>query len=132
MAHFAEIGPDNTVLRVIVISNQDILDSEGNESEDIGIELCTKLVGPGFWKQTSFNNNFRKIFGFPGMKYSLTNNCFYNPVGPFPSWSLDDNYDWQAPIPKPADANWSTYWDEGTLSWVTPVKETTDTNDLPT
>lgn len=36
-------------------------------------------------------------------------------VQPYPSWSLDENYDWQAPTPKP-EGNY--YWDEESLSWL--------------
>ena len=37
-------------------------------------------------------------------------------VQPFPSWSLDENYDWQPPIPRPKEGYW--HWDEDSLSWV--------------
>ena len=34
---------------------------------------------------------------------------------PYPSWSLDQNYDWQPPTPKPNNGFW--YWDEENLMW---------------
>lgn len=34
---------------------------------------------------------------------------------PYPSWTLDSNFDWQPPTPKP-DSN--SVWNESTLSWV--------------
>ena len=34
---------------------------------------------------------------------------------PFESWTLDDNYDWQAPKPKP---NGAYYWDEDLQDWI--------------
>lgn len=37
---------------------------------------------------------------------------------PFPSWNLDSNYNWQAPIVKP-EGNF--VWNEETQSWVVPV-----------
>jgi hypothetical protein len=40
---------------------------------------------------------------------------FYTPQ-PYPSWSLDENYDWQPPTPRPEEGLW--YWDEATLTWV--------------
>ena len=55
MAHFAELD-NNIVQQVIVVSNEDTLDSQGNESEDVGIQFCTDLLG-GVWKQTSYNSN---------------------------------------------------------------------------
>lgn len=108
MAHFAEIDNNNNVLRVVVISNADIIDANGVEQEQLGIDLCNQIVGQGHWVQTSYNNKFRKMFGQPGFKYSPDADVFYNPVGPFPSWTLDANYDWQPPTPMPEDSN--EYW----------------------
>ena len=63
MAHFAEIGSDNVVKRVVVVNNDVILDSEQNESEAIGIEFCQSLFGMDTnWVQTSYNGAFRKNF----------------------------------------------------------------------
>lgn len=114
MAHFAQIVGDE-VVRVVVISNADIKDEHGVEQEQLGIDLCNQLVGAAKWVQTSFNNNFRKIYGQPGIKYNETKDVFYNPVGPYPSWVLDDNYDWIAPVPQPEEP---CLWDESLLSWV--------------
>ena len=33
MAHFAELDENNTVLQVIVVHNNELLDTSGNESE---------------------------------------------------------------------------------------------------
>lgn len=117
MAHFANLDTDNNVMQVVVISNADILDEHGQENETIGINLCQTLIGQGTWIQTSFNNNFRKMFGQPGMKYALDKDVFYNPTGPAPSWILDNNYDWQPPTPYPDDGK-SYRWDEPTLAWI--------------
>ena len=35
---------------------------------------------------------------------------------PYPSWLLDENFDWQAPTPRPTEGFW--YWDEPTLTWI--------------
>ena len=54
MAHFAQLDENNIVLQVNVISNGDILDENGNESEEMGIQLCKDLVGQDTkWVQTS-------------------------------------------------------------------------------
>ena len=45
MAHFAELDQNNVVTQVIVISNDDILDENGNESEQVGIQFCKNLYG---------------------------------------------------------------------------------------
>ena len=60
MAHFAQIDDNNVVLNVLVIADEDCQDSEGNESEAVGIAFCQALVGADTnWKQTSYNNNMR-------------------------------------------------------------------------
>jgi len=38
-------------------------------------------------------------------------------VQPFPSWTLDSNYDWQAPTERPADGK-DYEWDEANQVWV--------------
>lgn len=58
MAHFAEIDDTNTVLRVIVVSDDDCLDQDGNENEAIGALFCHRLLG-GRWVQTSYNARIR-------------------------------------------------------------------------
>jgi hypothetical protein len=47
-----------------------------------------------------------------GWTYDGTN--FIAPQ-PFKSWTLDNNYDWQAPKPKPDGAY---YWDEDLQDWI--------------
>ena len=36
---------------------------------------------------------------------------------PFASWTLDSNYDWQAPIPQPPPPP-KTMWDEESQEWI--------------
>ena len=61
MAHFAELDENNTVLQVIVVHNNELLDGE-TESEAKGVEFCSTLFGHTNWVQTSYNNNMRKQF----------------------------------------------------------------------
>lgn len=58
MAHFAELDNTNTVLRVIVVSDDDCKDQDGNENEAIGALFCHRLLG-GRWVQTSYNARIR-------------------------------------------------------------------------
>ena len=112
MAHFAKIS-DGVVETIIVVSDNDC-GANFPASEPVGQAFIASLGITGEWKQTSFNNNFRKQFGRIGWAYNSVGDVFIEPK-PFPSWSLDDNYDWQAPTPKPEG---SFYWDEETLAWV--------------
>lgn len=115
MAHYAELDSNNVVLRVVVVSNKDTADANGNEVESIGVAFCQKLFG-GNWKQTSYNGNFRKNYAGIGYTYDANLDAFVAPQ-PFPSWVLDADAQWQAPVPYPTDGKMYA-WDEDTLSWV--------------
>lgn len=126
MAHFAELDENNIVTRVIVVHNNELLDTSGNESEAKGVEFCSTLFGHTNWVQTSYNNNMRKQFAGTGYTYDSESDIFVAPQ-PYPSWSLDDNSDWQAPTPMPEDDNMYS-WNEDTQSWdlVEPVTDETE------
>jgi hypothetical protein len=114
MAHFAELGEDNVVLRVIVVSNDDCKDAEGNESEAVGAEFCRNLLG-GTWKQTSYNNSIRKRYAGTGFTYNSALDAFIPPK-PFPSWTLnEETADWDPPTPRPTDGVWQ--WNEEQQQW---------------
>lgn len=116
MAHFAELNNNNIVLRVIVVNNSDILDENGVESEEIGKTFCESLFG-GRWIQTSYNNNFRKQYAGIGFYYDEVADVFIAPQ-PYASWILDENYDWQAPVPRPeASESGFWVWDEDIINW---------------
>lgn len=116
MAHFAELGENNVVLRVIVVDNKDTSDANGVEVESIGAEFCRNLLG-GTWKQTSYNANFRKNYAGIGYTYDSGRDAFIPPK-PYASWSLDeDTARWQAPVAYPADGK-IYIWDEDTVNWV--------------
>ena len=116
MAHFAELGEDNIVLRVIVVSNNELLDENGDESEAKGAEFCRNLLG-GTWKQTSYNGNMRGRYAGIGYTYSSVHDALIAPK-PFPSWTLNETTtDWDAPVAKPIDGKFYS-WDEESLSWV--------------
>lgn len=77
MAHFAKLDENNMVIEVIVISNEDILDENGMESEEKGIEFCKMLHGPNTnWKQTSYSGAFRGAFAGIGMQYDPEKDLF--------------------------------------------------------
>ena len=67
--------------------------------------------------RTSYNNNIRKRYASIGYSYDESADVFISP-SPHPSWLLDENHDWQAPIPRPEgdDVHWD--WNEELLAWV--------------
>ena len=115
MAHFAQLDENNTVTQVIVVANEELL-LDGVENETKGILFCKSLFGEDTrWVQTSYNGNKRKNYAGIGYTYDPVNDYFFAPQ-PFPSWTLDTDAKWQAPIPMPTDGKFYT-WNESTLSW---------------
>jgi hypothetical protein len=117
MAHFAEINDNNIVTRVIVVHNNELLLGE-EESEAKGIDFCEGLFEHRNWVQTSYNGNIRYNFAGVGYTWDSENDAFYAPQ-PYASWSLDENFIWQAPVPYPEDASEDKIyeWDEDNLTW---------------
>jgi hypothetical protein len=113
MAHFAKIE-NSVVTQVIVVNNNELL-VDGIEVESKGAEFCQSLFG-GSWKQTSYNGTIRRRYAGVGYSYDEIADVFITPK-PFASWSLDSNYDWQAPIDYPADGKLYS-WDEANQVWV--------------
>lgn len=106
MAHFAELNNQNQVVRVLVTDNND---ANGDE----GYTWIIETFG-GRWIKTSYNGNIRKQFAAIGFTYDEINDVFIAPK-PYDSWVLDDNFDWQAPTPKPGE---NYYWDGDVDDWV--------------
>lgn len=121
MAHFAELDNNNKVLRVIVIDNDITYTPEGLEDESLGIAFCKSIFGESTnWVQTSYNSNFRNKYAGIGDTYLADRNIFVTPCR-FPSWSLNENNEWEAPIPMPpAPENPLDYyeWDEREGNWI--------------
>jgi hypothetical protein len=90
MAHFAELDETNTVKRVIVINNDELLDENGNESEQKGIDFCVNLLG-GTWIQTSYNKNFRFNYAAEGMIYDSIRDAFMHKKPVDGEWQLDES-----------------------------------------
>ena len=143
MAHFAQLDSNNVVTQVIVVGNDDITDSNGIETESIGVAFCQKLFGADTnWKQTSYNSNMRG--NYAGIGHTYMENVATLGVGstdifimqqPYASWSIDaTKAHWEAPITEPAltddqIASGSYYtWDESayqadnTTGWVLTSK----------
>jgi hypothetical protein len=116
MAHFAKIGLNNKVIEVLVVHNDVLKDSNGIEKEDIGIDFLTKLTGWAIWKQTSYNENFRKHYAGIGYTYDEDRDAFI-PKKPYNSWILNESTcNWESSIPYPQDNN-RYKWNEQNQSW---------------
>ena len=114
MAHFAKIE-DGVVTQMVVVVNHVITDPDGNEQESLGQEFLQGLYGEATWVQTSYNNNFRKQYAGINDTYDADKDIFIKPQ-PFPSFTLDENNDWVAPVAYPADGK-DYIWNEDSLGW---------------
>ncbi len=117
MAHFAQIK-NNVVQQIVVVDNSELLDTNANEQESLGIAFCQTLLGAdNVWIQTSYNGNLRKNFAGTGHTYDSARDAFIA-LQPHASWVLDETTcRWKAPTPYPDDGN-DYSWDESTTSWV--------------
>ena len=79
MAHFAELDENNIVKQVIVVHNNELLDENGAESEQKGIDFCVNLFG-GTWIQTSYNRSFRGVMASVGYTYDPIADVFVAPI----------------------------------------------------
>ena len=124
MAHFAELNSSNEVLQVVVISNTDVDANGGDQHADAETFVASIVpygTGGVAWKQTSYNNNFRKQYAGVGYSYDSSKDKFILPQ-PYPSWSLDSSDDWEAPVTYPnvteIDSNVVfIVWDEDNQKW---------------
>ena len=118
MAHFAELNSSNEVLRVIVVSNDDVNANGGDlhaDAETFVTTIVPHSTGGVAWKQCSYNHNFRKQYAGKGYTYNPSKDKFIADK-PYPSWTLDSNDDWQAPVNKPNDGKFY-YWNETDRKW---------------
>ena len=127
MAHFAEIGDDGMVLRVVVIADEDCLDEDGNHSEAVGKDFCAEVVSStNEWVQTSYNTRngkhrnggtpLRHNFASITKKYDSELDAFYEPNPPYASWTFDESsLEYVAPIARPSEGNYE--WDVEVGDW---------------
>lgn len=145
MAHFARLNNDNEVLDVIVISNEDILDSNNVENEQLGIDLCHSLYDNEHpnctYKQTSYNTRGRKHYQANSQELSTDQTKAFRgnyaevggtydpsldsfvPEKKYSSWVFDNStYTYIPPTTKPTtEGHWKwniTDFDTGEGMWV--------------
>jgi len=110
MAHYAFIDSNNVVTEVIAgIDETELI-------EGLAPEIWYGNFRGQVCKRTSYNDNIRKQYAGIGYTYDADADVFVVPQ-PYPSWTLDDNYDWQPPTPRPNDGKLYR-WSEEELEWV--------------
>lgn len=122
MAHYALLDENNIVINVITGVDENITQTDldgtqvGGSSEAWETFYATRpWLNATYCKRTSYNHNIRKQYAGIGYSYDAEADVFIAPR-PFASWSLDENFDWQAPVARPEEGFWM--WDEDTTTWV--------------
>lgn len=110
MAHYAFLDENFIVTEVINgIDETELIENLDTETwyANFRGQVC---------KRTSYNGNIRKQYAGIGFTYDETNDIFISPQ-PYPSWTLDSNFDWQPPMPYPSDGK-AYIWDESSETWI--------------
>ena len=109
MAHYAFLDKNNIVIEVITgIDETELIDGLDTETY--------YALGTAYTvKRTSYNHRIRKQFAGIGYTYDAVNDVFIAKQ-PYPSWALDNDFNWQAPKPRPAGDFW--YWNEAKQVWL--------------
>jgi len=127
MAHYALIGYDNKVVKVIVGVDETVTQIDNGVEVGGSTEAWEQFYENQSWhsgltcKRTSYNaetNGYRKQYAGIGYIYDADADVFVAPQ-PYPSWTLDENYDWQPPTSKP-EGNYA--WFEPNQQWIEIVE----------
>lgn len=116
MAHFAELGINDVVIKCVFVDNADNMTSGGLESESVGVEHLRKNHG-GTWVQYSVNTR-------GGVHIEGRTPLRGNPPSPDGTWKYNAEYDIFHKINPPNDRNGiaSTSWTLNTTTgiWESP------------
>tara|TARA_Y100001960_G_C14321790_1_gene655739 strand:- start:74 stop:649 length:576 start_codon:yes stop_codon:yes gene_type:complete len=126
MAHYAKVV-NGRVINVIVadaefINSDDpsVRESLGDKDSWIKTSYNThggKHYAPNSWDEDdkpALRMNFAEVGGY----YDKDNDAFYGPQ-PYPSWVLDEGYQWQPPKAMPTTGQVGGWrWDENKVDWV--------------
>lgn len=117
MAHYAFLDENNIVTEVIIGKDEgeDGVDWEqwyGNFRGQVCKRTSYNTVGN---KHLNGGTPFRKNYAGIGYTYRADIDAFVAPK-PYPSWILNANAQWEAPVAMPTDGQMYS-WDEATTSW---------------
>ena len=123
MAHYAFLDENNKVVEVITGKGEDDTDTLPEEF-DSWEDWYADFEGLTC-KRTSYNTRanthtnggtpFRGNYAGLGYTYDEDNDVFIPPK-PYPSWTLNSNWEWEAPVDYPDSVNLH-YWNENLGEW---------------
>jgi len=114
MKNFAILNDENKITSVIVIDDADV----NNNGGDFSVEaenFVKQLLKINNIKQYASDGSIRYNAACIGGEYDAVNDAFIYPK-PFESWTLNNQFKWESPIPYPDDGS-SYVWNEATQSW---------------
>ena len=129
MAYFAKIGLNNKVIEVLAVSDNDLLDANGNSSEELGRRFLEELTHWPIWIQCSYNTRngihyepnsdtpsadqskaLRKNMPSKGYTYNEELDAFIRPKPTGSSYIFNSQTcEWDRPVVKPADYDSTKY-----------------------
>lgn len=122
MAHYALIDENNIVVQVITGVDENLIQTDLDGTNVGGsTEAWEQFYESRPWfsglkcKRTSYSNKIRKQYAGIGYIYNEAADVFIAPQ-PYPSWILDENFDWQPPKAKPDGLGYQ--WDEDLQEWI--------------
>ena len=89
-----------------IIENNEIINIITADTEEIAINISGQ--------SEVILRDYRESYNI-GWVRNTDLNKWYDPVAPYPSWTLDSNCIWQPPVAKP-DGNYE--WNEENTEWV--------------
>jgi len=125
MIHFAKLGSNNVVEKVVTLEDGIAKDSDGIVQESIGAAYLNNMEA-GTWKQTYKTGtlqgitNPRKNYAGIGLIYDSSRDAFISPQV-YNSWTLNETTCiWEPPSQPPANpsGNEMWIWDESSTSWI--------------
>ena len=142
MAHFAKIGLNGKVLKVLTLDNKDMLNADGVEDETVGQQYLERHNNwtAEMWIQTSYNTyqNQHRLGGTPfrgnyagiGYTWDEDDQIFW-PKKPYASWVKNmTTASWDSPIGNPPELTeeqqlqntqqthrWYYVWNEEQTTW---------------
>lgn len=109
MAHYAYLDETNTVIAVIVGKDETEL-IDGLDTETYYAKGTPYTV-----KRTSYNSKIRYNYAGAGFSYDPIDDAFIPPQQ-YPSWTLNETKQWEAPFPYPKDGKMYN-WNEDLGEW---------------
>ena len=128
MAHYCFINSNNIVTQVIVGRDEDeIVDGITNWETYYGEKMGERCLRTSYNtignEHTGGGTPYRGNYAGIGFKYDEENDVFVAPQ-PFPSWTLNDSYLWEAPVAYPEDGE-QYVWNENRKEWEAVVIDET-------